>query len=120
MKKFIGVLLLLGLVSTTIFVAKADAVSTTSYTETQDCKTVGNVNIEIRYMGATLYVSANNGNDYAVTIAYKVMATNGYQTYPVDSGVLRMGAKGNAYGPNIDKMDGFSYYLEVNQPQYCD
>lgn len=94
--------------------------------QTGDCKRVGNV--EVRTTEPTsngkVMVQAYNYNDYRVTVKYTLYATNGINTYPINSGVFSIAAK-DSYGPGqkssswISVPEGYSYYLEVEAPEYC-
>lgn len=94
--------------------------------EMKDCKKVGGVTIEIRYNYSYnyLYVTASNSNKYRTSISYKLMATNGVVTYPVDSGMFDLAAYQDngcsKNGPNIYMKEGFSYYLDIQEPKACD
>lgn len=94
--------------------------------EMKDCKKVGGVTIEIdyNYSYKYLWVKASNSNKYRTSISYKLMATNGVVTYPVDSGMFDLAAyPKDGYckaGPHIYMKEGFSYYLDIQEPIACD
>lgn len=124
MKKLIGIIAITACaIIGSITLSNATPATSNVETQSEDCKNVGNVDITIVYSGKQLYAHATNYNDYRVSIYYKIMATNGTKTYPVDSGTLSIGAKSSqsnsAFGPRINKQEGMSYYLEVGQPQMC-
>ena len=103
--------------------ANTSEVETTMQTE--DCKRVGNVEVRTKE-GATgdVMVVAYNYNDYRVTVKYTLYATNGIKTYPINSGVFSIAAKGpNDPGKKesswVSVPDGYSYYLVVENPEYC-
>ena len=92
--------------------------------QTGDCKRVGNVEVRTHEINGEVQVKAYNYNDYRVTVKYTLYATNGIKTYPINSGVFSIAAK-DSNGPGTKKSDsvsvpdGYSYYLVVENPEYC-
>ena len=121
MKKIFGILtLVLCFVGWESF-AHETSTQTKTEVQVQDCVTVGNVTLEISYNGtySTLQVRAYNANNYRVSIAYKLMETDGIRHWPADSGVLSISKQNYNYGPSISWNKDNRYYLEYQQPQSC-
>ncbi len=124
MKKFL-VLTATSIISMFICCVYANTSEVDTTMQTEDCKRVGNVEVRTSE-GATgqVHVVAYNYNDYRVTVKYTLYATNGIQTYPINSGVFSIAAK-NSNGPGqsmsswVSVPDGYSYYLDVENPEYC-
>lgn len=104
--------------------ANTSEVDTTMQTE--DCKRVGNVEVRTSALShnGTVKVMAYNYNDYRVTVKYTLYVTDGTKTYPINSGVFSIAANGSN-GPGykesswISVPDGYSFYLDVEAPEYC-
>ena len=124
MKKFL-VLTATSIISMFICCVYANTSEVDTTMQTEDCKRVGNVEVSTSE-GATgkVQVVAYNYNDYRVTVKYTLYATNGIKTYPINSGVFSIAAK-NSNGPGtkssswVSVPDGYSYYLDVENPEYC-
>lgn len=121
MKKIFGILTLaLCFVGWESF-AHETSTQTKTEVQVQDCVTVGNVTLEIVYnhLASTLHVKAYNANNYRVSIAYKLMETDGNRHWPADSGVLTIAAEDANFGPSISWNKDNRYYLDHQQPQSC-
>lgn len=127
--KRILVLIVTCIMSISIYYVYANTTELSTKTQTEDCIRVGNVEVNISYSyhskGVDAKVNATNYNKYRVTIRYKLYASNGTRNYPIDSGVLSIAAAtdercGGSDGPWVRVPEGFSCYLEVENPEYCD
>ncbi len=125
MKKFL-VLTATSIISMFICCVYANTSEVDTTMQTEDCKRAGNV--EVRTVpstdGSRVKVVAYNYNDYRVTVKYTLYATNGIKTYPINSGVFAIAAKGpNGPGERtsawVSVPDGYSYYLEFDKPENC-
>lgn len=119
MKKIFGILTLVFCFVGWQSFAHETSTQTKTEVQVQDCVTVGNVTLEISYDATTLKVTAYNANGYRVSIAYKLMETDGIRHWPADSGVLSIAAKETNSGPSISWNKDNRYYLEYQQPQSC-
>lgn len=127
--KRILVLIVTCIMSISIYYVYANTTELSTKTQTEDCIRVGNVEVSIEYMyhskGVKAKVNATNYNKYRVTIRYKLYASNGTRNYPIDGGVLSIAAAtdercGGSDGPWVEVPEGYSCYLEVENPEYCD
>lgn len=125
MKKFL-VLTATSIISMFICCVYANTSEIDTTMQTEDCKRVGNVELTTRQNGDKIHVVAENDNDYRVTVRYKIYATNGVNTYPIDSGILSVppknkngNASGVAMGPWVKVPNGYSCYLEMEKPEFC-
>ena len=124
MKKFL-VLTATSIISMFICCVYANTSEVDTTMQTEDCKRVGNVEVRtIEGSGGKVKVVAYNHNDYRVSVKYTLYATNGIKTYPINSGVFSIAAKdSNGCGQResswVSVPDGYSYYLDVEAPEYC-
>ena len=124
MKKFL-VLTATSIISMFICCVYANTSEVDTTMQTEDCKRVGNVEVRTTEGGTgKVQVVAYNYNNYRVTVKYTLYATDGIKTYPINSGVFSIAANSSS-GPGVTRSswvsvpDGYSYYLDVEAPEYC-